>query len=116
MLVPVNPGRLQVIPDAWTDLAPYAPGETGEPGELIRVRLRDGELIIPVTKARQLCGRYAPMPSRAEDIAELIRQLGTLDPARPAGQDAYGNSYYAVIPPVAVGNSYRFASGGIVVQ
>lgn len=107
--------QLQVIPDEWTGLPAFVPGERDVLGDDVWTFTgRPGELVIPAARARELAAASA-------DLKHLI-WLGLIDhdgnpvPAVPAGQDAYGNSYYAATPPVAAGNSYQFASGGIVAQ
>lgn len=117
MLVPVSQVELQVIPDEWTGLPPFTPGERYLPAGTIRVVTSKDEIVIPAAVIRA-CG--PELLRDVETVAELVRRLGTLAPARPAGTDAYGNSYPKppdhLIHAVRNGNGYRFASGGLVVQ
>ena len=108
----MSPLQLQVIPDEWTRLPPFTPGKRDvwavHGDAVIKITLRTGELVITAAQARQLAGSYTELQHKAEIIAELARELGTLDPVLPADP--------ALAAAVRNGNSYRFAPGGLVVQ
>jgi hypothetical protein len=112
MLVPVTL-QLQVVPDEWTRLPPFVPGERDvwavHGDAVVKVTLRTGELIISARKAAELMHWFgADLRRHAEAAAELVRRLGSLDAAYPADP--------SLAAALRNGNSYRFASGGVVIS
>src|SRR5215467_7043547 len=110
MLVPVSAVQLAIIPDEWTGLPVFVPGERDlwkidHDSAVVRVTVRAGEFIIPAAKAMELLAKISGDAARkAEVFAEMVRRgIDPLTPAVPAHR-------------LEPGNTYRFHSGGVVVQ